>query len=226
MRGITDAAASAVKPGDGWKLIGSKAPVAAMLKTGIPVLVIAAVLSGCAVGKISSPFRSKGPDPSVASNEERLAENSPAGEEDLTYSAGNCPQFVAWPRDRLLTIYEVGQVGDNTAIKHRGEITKTARECNVGGDRVTVKYGVTGRILLGPRGQAGSVSLPLRIQLTDGARKVVASDTMRVSASVAVDNPSGTFSIVREVSFRVAPGSRPGDYKLFVAFLRDAPGAG
>lgn len=200
-----------------------------MLKSGIPVLVIAALVSGCAVGKLSSPF-SKSPDPSVASNEERLpdpvAEDAAAGEEGLTYAAGNCPQFVAWPRDRLVTIYEVGQVGDNTAIKHRGEITKTARECSVGGDRVTVKYGVSGRVLLGPRGRPGSISLPMRIQLTDGQRKVVASDTMRASASVSVDSPSNTFSIVREVSFRIAPGSRAGDYKLFIAFLRDAPGAG
>ncbi len=192
------------------------------------MLAIAALVSGCAVGKLSSPF-SKSPDPSVAANEERLPDpvaDDAAGEEDLNYAAGNCPQFVAWPRDRLLTIYEVGQVGDNTAIKHRGEITKTARECSVGGDRVTVKYGVSGRVLLGPRGRPGSISLPMRIQLTDGQRKVVAADTMRVSASVSVDSPSNTFSIVREVSFRVAPGSRPGDYKLFIAFLRDAPGAG
>ena len=37
----------------------------------------------------------------------------------------HCPQVVAWPHDRLLTIYADGQVGDTQAIMHRGEITKT-----------------------------------------------------------------------------------------------------
>jgi hypothetical protein len=199
------------------------------LALGVALALVAVMVGGCAVGRISSPFR-KDPDRNVAANEERLPDTAPEADvndpDALNYLAGNCPQFVAWPRDRMTTIYDVGQVGDSAAVRHRGEITKTARECDVGGDRVTVKYGFSGRILLGPRGRAGQISLPIRIQVTDGSRNVIASDTMQVSAVVDGDAPSGTFSVVREVTFRVAPGSRPGDYKLFVAFVKDSAGAG
>ena len=35
--------------------------------------------------------------------------------------------MVAWPHDRLLTIYAGGQVGNTQAIVHRGEITYPLR---------------------------------------------------------------------------------------------------
>ncbi|MFM9577909.1 hypothetical protein, partial [Streptomyces turgidiscabies] len=44
-------------------------------------------------------------------------------------SDGGCPRFVVGARDNNLTIYEAGRVGDGLAIMHRGEITKTGREC-------------------------------------------------------------------------------------------------
>src|SRR5262245_15726180 len=55
--------------------------------------------------------------------------------------AHGCPRFQVWPRDGYVTIYEAGRVGDGLAVMHRGEITKTARECNIDPGRVTVRYG-------------------------------------------------------------------------------------
>ena len=71
--------------------------------------------------------------------------------------AGGCPRFQVWPRDHHVTIYEPGRVGDGLAVMHKGEITKTARECQVEPGRVTVKFGFSGRVLLGPRGKGGTV---------------------------------------------------------------------
>ena len=68
--------------------------------------------------------------------------------------AGGCPRFQVWPRDHHVTIYEPGKAGDGLAVMHRGEITQTARECSLEGTKVTVKYGFSGRVLLGPRGKA------------------------------------------------------------------------
>ena len=77
----------------------------------------------------------------------------------------HCPQVVAWPRDRLLTVYAGGHVGDTAAIVHRGEITKMARECQLYSDRVIVRYGFAGRVLLGPKGGPGQVTLPINIKV-------------------------------------------------------------
>ena len=72
--------------------------------------------------------------------------------------AHGCPRLSVSPHGGHLTIYEDGRAGDGLAIMHRGEITKTARECQIEPGRVTVRYGFSGRVLLGPRGHAGNVT--------------------------------------------------------------------
>ncbi len=140
--------------------------------------------------------------------------------------AHGCPRFVVWPRDNNLTVYEQGRTGDGLAIMHRGEITKTARECQVEPGRVTVKYGFSGRVLLGPKGKSGNVTLPLNIFVTDAKRDKIATEKLRVDVQVATDNPIGYFSAVRTVTFPVSEGARPGEYEVFVGFDRNVPGAG
>jgi hypothetical protein len=140
--------------------------------------------------------------------------------------AHGCPRFQVWPRDNTLTIYEQGRVGDGLAVMHRGEITKTARECSIEPGRVTVKYGFSGRVLLGPRGRDGSVSLPLNIFVTDAKRERIAADKVKVDTQVTIEKPIGYFSAVKTISFPVPVGARPGEFELFVGFERNVPGAG
>jgi hypothetical protein len=91
---------------------------------------------------------------------------------------------------------------------------------------VTVKYGFSGRILLGPRGKSGPISLPINIFATDSKREKVATDKLRVDAMVAVENPIGYFSAVRTITFNVPEGSRPGEFEVYVGFDRNTPNAG
>ena len=61
--------------------------------------------------------------------------------------------------------------------------------------------------------------------MTDAKREKVVQ-TSRVSVDVALDNPIGYFSVVRQVTFQIPEGSRPGEYEVYVAFDRSTPGAG
>jgi hypothetical protein len=140
--------------------------------------------------------------------------------------AYGCPRFQVWSRDGYVTVYEAGRVGDGLAVMHRGEITKTARECNIEPGRVTVKYGFSGRVLLGQKGRTGRVSLPVSIFVTDAKRQKIVNDKARVDVDVALDNPIGYFSVVRSVTFQIPEGSRPGEYEVYVGFDRSIPGAG
>jgi hypothetical protein len=189
----------------------------------------AIVLSGCAVSRLASPFRSGDEDASASAvTEDRLMETAkvdtgtdlPAG-----FSA-HCPQVVAWPRDRLLTVYQPGHVGEATAVIHRGEITKMARECQLYSDRVVVKYGFAGRVLLGPKGGPGTVTFAVNIRVAGTGQTTLATDKMNISATIPAGDPAGYFSMVREIAFPIMVGTRPEDYKVFVAFDRNVPGAG
>jgi hypothetical protein len=141
-------------------------------------------------------------------------------------TAFGCPRFQVWSRDGYVTIYEQGKVGDALAVMHRGEITKTARECNMEPGRVTVKYGFSGRVLLGQKGKSGRVNLPATVFVADSKREKITTEKVQVSVDVALDNPIGYFSVVRSLSFSIPEGSRPGEYEVYVAFDRSVPGAG
>jgi hypothetical protein len=140
--------------------------------------------------------------------------------------AHDCPRFQVWSRDNHLTIYDRGRAGDPLGVMHRGEIVKTARECTISPGRVVVKYGFSGRVLLGPSGKAGTVTLPVNIFVTDAKRERLATDKMKVDVAITADRPIGYFSMVRTVSFAIPEGARPGEFDVFVGFDRNAPGAG
>lgn len=198
-------------------------------------LAAALALGGCGMGSITSGLGTSVLGGSSGSSngvsEQELIAAAKAGGDGTSVAPGGdsqpgCPRFVTWPRDSFITIYEPGRVGDGLAIMHRGEITKTARECHMSGSQVTVKYGFSGRILLGPRGNSGPISLPINVFVTDAKRERITTDKLRVDASVAVENPIGYFSAVREVTFDVPEGSRPGEFEVYVGFDRNTPNAG
>ena len=193
------------------------------------LLLVPLLLSACAVSSISNPFKSSDEAlPPLPPNQNGMLDkakaDAPRMESGVAGDSLHCPQVVSWPHDRLLTIYAGGQVGNTQAIVHRGEITKLARECQIYGDRVTVKYGLAGRVLLGPKGAPGQVTLPVSIKVADADRKVLANDKASVSTIIPTENPVGYFSMVKEIAFPIQVGSRPEDYKVFVAF--DHTGAG
>jgi hypothetical protein len=117
-------------------------------------------------------------------------------------------------------------VGDGLAVMHRGEISKTARECQIEPGRITVKYGFSGRVLLGPKGKSGRVTLPLTVFVTDAKREKLYNDKVRVDVDITLDKPIGYFSMVRSVSIPMPEGSRPGEFEVYVGFDKATPGAG
>jgi hypothetical protein len=140
--------------------------------------------------------------------------------------AHGCPRFQVWAREGYVTIYEPGKVGDGLAVMHRGEITKTARECQIEPGRITVKYGFSGRVLLGPKGRSGRVTLPLTVFVTDAKREKLLNDKVRVDVDITLDRPIGYFSMVRSVSIPMPEGSRPAEFEVYVGFDKATPGAG
>lgn len=201
------------------------------VRSSILLLGASVALSACGMSQITAPFRSKEErqtwEPVV--NEARLLEaarTDTSGQVSMEAAMTGCPKFTVWPRDRLLTVYDIGRAGDGLAIQYRGEITKTARECQIQPNHVSVKYGFAGRVLLGPRGRPGTVKMPVKIHLTDASRNIISTQDYNIDVTIPDDKPVGYFSTVRETSFELQPGVPPGDYQLFIAFDRSAPGAG
>ncbi|MEQ1670429.1 MAG: hypothetical protein ABL893_06195 [Hyphomicrobium sp.] len=204
----------------------------------VSVTAVACLVSGCGMSSLTSGLgggmfggSSSKSDVAAVSEAQLLnaAKNndpSATGSTSVGEVAAGCPRFIVAPRDNNITFYEPGRTGDGLAIMHRGEITKTARECQVEPGRVTVKYGFSGRVLLGPKGKPGNISLPLNVSVNDSKRAKVAGDSVKVDVVVEADKPIGYFSAVRSVTFAIPEGSRPGEFEVMVGFDNKSAGAG
>lgn len=191
------------------------------------LLVSLTAVAGCGGGSLTSPFGGS-EETSTGYASERLPDSLPLAEPQTQMAAmpadpssdgaaQHCPQVVAWPNERLRTIYQSGHDGDQMYVVNRGEITKLSRECRFSGGRVVVKYGFAGRVLLGPKGHPGVVTLPVSVRAADAYKATLAQDKMTVRVTVPADKPAGYFSMVREISFPIQVGTRLEDYKIFVA---------
>jgi len=207
--------------------IGATASLAAVLTS----------LGGCGMSSLTSGlgggmFGNSSDNPQISSVSEAQLLDAAKSNDPTTGSTfvgevdAGCPRITIAPHDNYITFYQVGHVGDALAVAQRGEITKTARECQIEPGRVTVKYGFSGRLLLGPKGEPGSVTLPVTVAVNDSRRAKVASDSVKVDVNVGLDKPISYFSTVRTVTFPIAEGSRAGEYELVVGFDGRAPSSG
>ena len=95
---------------------------------------IGVMMSGCAMTQLGGMFGGSSDEGTTASIDSTVLpqERSLAmAADDMVPSVqagavGDCPRISIWQNNAQLTIYEIGRVGDNMAIKHRGEITKTS----------------------------------------------------------------------------------------------------
>lgn len=127
-----------------------------------------------------------------------------------------CPEMRILNGAELMRTYEKGHEDDANSIVWQASIGKTAREClydQQGG--LTLRIGISGRVIAGPKGAAGNVSVPLKIAVVKFKESVLATQTYTVDASVP---PAGatTFTQVHEI-----PVPSPGkdrDYIIYIGF--------
>jgi hypothetical protein len=86
--------------------------------------------------------------------------------------------------------------GDNAAmsLKYQGTFVRAARQCAVAAGQMVMKIGVEGRLILGPQGGPGQITIPLRIAVVDetpSATKTVLTKLILIPVAIssADDNP-------------------------------------
>jgi hypothetical protein len=87
-----------------------------------------------------------------------------------------------------------------------------------------VKYGFTGRVLLGPRGKAGSISLPAKVTVVDGTKSTLKTEKIRIVVNVPAGETAGYFSEVHNLELSLPPGKSPQSYRIYVGFDHGAAG--
>ncbi len=77
----------------------------------------------------------------------------------------DCPEVKIRSGAATLMISSKPTEGEPNAldVRYQGSIVRTARECHLNGNALTMKVGIEGRIITGPAGGPGSVEVPIRI---------------------------------------------------------------
>lgn len=135
-----------------------------------------------------------------------------------------CPEIQVRDGTQLLRIFERGKEDDLTAVRFQGSVQKFARECRTDGSTgaTSVRIGVAGRLLAGPSGATGTVTLPVRVVVVRNGDDVIYSKIFKVPATIAPGTSAATWAQVAEDV--VIPADRSdGRFVIYVGFDEGKP---
>ncbi len=194
----------------------------------VATIAVSALLAACASsggsggGGLSALFGGGNPNPAPGT----VTAGSDINDPNFFLKSGYCPPVQVLPGTEALIIYARGHDGDVAFIQAQGSITKTARECHMlDASTMSIKVGIAGRVLAGPKGGAGTVTLPVRIAVTrQHDNKVLFSKAFPLKATLTAPEFATDYSdVYDQVTFKVAPDDR--DLIVYVGFDEGKPKA-
>jgi len=118
-----------------------------------------------------------------------------------------CPQIFVLEGTAATQVHS-GNPPSNENLRYQSSVDDVARECSLDGERVAIKVGVAGKVLLGPAGAPGSFNVPVRVAVVrQSDNQPVVSKLYRASASIPSGQTYADYTIVSE--------------PLFVPFIQD-----
>jgi hypothetical protein len=133
----------------------------------------------------------------------------------------NCPVVEVRRGAATLT---VGPTGERTAmtLKYQASFVRLARQCSMVEGNMVMKIGVEGRIVLGPAGSPGQVSVPLRfavVEETPSGMRPITTKFIIVPAEVGPTGNSPFVYVEEALSFPIpTPTTALDEYVVYVGF--------
>jgi hypothetical protein len=180
-------------------------------ETGIALVVAAVLLGSCAtveqpLGPIgNSPGAAEGASPATATQQGQATDIDCPG---VTIRSG----ASAW---------QLPAGGSANNIRYQGALGQLVRECAVLGETMTMRVGIEGRLLVGPKGAPGSVKVPLRMALVaEGPQpRPIWSKFYNVDVDIPAGASQAQFSLVEDdLTFPMPAGRQLDNYVVYVGF--------
>jgi hypothetical protein len=132
-----------------------------------------------------------------------------------------CPYIQIREGASTLTINGAG-ANAAMSLKYQGTFVRAARQCAVVAGQMVMKIGVQGRLILGPQGSPGEITVPLRIAVVDekpASSKTIVTKLIMIPVAVrsADDNPSFTH-VEDNVTFPMPSSSELDNYVVYIGF--------
>jgi hypothetical protein len=128
-----------------------------------------------------------------------------------------CPRVEVRGGTEAMAFYVKGHDGDPAYITYQASIGKTARECHNTGPSYSIKVGVSGRVMAGPKGGAGSIVVPIRIAIAQQFGPVAYSELFKIPVNLAAPDFSSDFAqVIDQIALQIGPDQR--NFVIYVGF--------
>ena len=156
------------------------------------VAAVALALSGCSMGSMFGGNKSSQQYANTSASPAEMAAVDP-----LPAIATECPEIKVRPGNDAIFYYGNGKVGDARDLHYQASFDHQSRNCVVSNGLITVKMGVSGRVLLGPKGTESSIEVPIRFAV-ERDNVAVFSERYVLPVAITPPNQSGDFVKVVE----------------------------
>jgi hypothetical protein len=109
-----------------------------------------------------------------------------------------CPEVIVLEGTAASQVH-AGAPATNMNLRYQYALGDVVRDCAVNGDKLAVRVGIAGNVLLGPAGAPASFSVPLRVAIvsTKGNEPIV-TRLYRVAATIPSGQAQTDFTLVTE----------------------------
>ena len=133
----------------------------------------------------------------------------------------DCPRVDIRQGASTLSLMDPKAASPALGLRYQGTITRTARECTVRDKMVHIRIGLQGRIIVGPAGGPGQVTVPLRYALLkEGlAPRAIYTKLYHLPVTVPAGQSNVVFTHVEEEMTVPMPSALEfDDYVIYVGY--------
>lgn len=142
-----------------------------------------ALLTGCStLGIGGNSDKQPGADVTVAPQAGTTAA-APQVTGGQTYVAGKCPQAVIRDEASVYRTYAKGAKDDASQLTYQASLAQATRQCTSDGTNLIIHIAVQGRLVAGPMGSSGKVTLPIHVSVMDNETALY-SKTINYTAEI------------------------------------------
>jgi hypothetical protein len=131
-----------------------------------------------------------------------------------------CPAVTLRDGTAVLRTYAKGGQDDPQKLAYQASISDVTRSCTRSDTQMTINVAAAGRVVTGPAGAAGAVTLPIRVVVVRG-EEVLYSQLHKYQVNIA--NPSAATQYLFNDPNVVIPLPEPGTIQVFVGYDEGPP---
>jgi hypothetical protein len=126
-----------------------------------------------------------------------------------------CPPVEVKIDGPAYIVYERGGEGEPSRIRYQATFSQFPRNCTDQAGTLTIRLGIAGLLISGPRGGPGSVTVPLRVQIVQDNDVIVLDRPLPTPITIPPGGVRGEFSLVQEL---VVPSPPRENMRIVIGF--------